>query len=787
MEKELKFRISSGLKDIIGKDLITDDFIAVFELVKNSYDAHATKVVITFEEDKIVIADNGKGMSKDDLMNKWLFLAYSAKKDFTEDSKFTTTENSYRDRINAKRNYAGAKGIGRFSCDKLGQKLYLTTKSLNTTECEQIIVDWTRFEKDQYEEFIDIPVKYNHLGSTSILLPNFSTYGTVLEIEKLNNTWERKKLIDLKQSLEKLINPFTDSEDFTIDIVCKRELKDDNDEKVERKKVNGTIKNSIIEILNIKTTQIDISINKEEIETKLMDRGDNIYHIKQKNIEFPLLENIRINLFYLNRAAKINFKNKMGIEPVNFGSVFLFKNGFRVQPYGNKGADNWGLDNRAMQSNGRYLGTKDLFGRIEIVTNNSAEFKEVSSREGGLVKTEGYKQLFKAFYELGIKRLERYVTGVLWGNKFFAKEYFENNETALAYRTELLETDKFKEDTTYVKTNIASKIDFVQLVKALASDKNIEVISFNTELANILQERELVRPQFIRDLEEITNKINNKELIDKVTETEIKIQHLLQQAELEKVKRINAIQKANIERRKRKKAEAETKIEKEKNTYLLNVANKRLNIRDNNLFHNIKLLAVDVNASIENITYELNQPKIDKLSIINKLFQLRFSNNNILTRTELLTNAKFKTDKQVVNVVKYISEYVMQTAKPLGIDVIITKSNSKGFEKNSNIIELSMIFVDLISNSKKALATIIYLDFTISNHLELIFSDNGKGLNPIYQNFPDKIFELGVTSTADGSGIGLFAVRDLLGGMNATIQYIENNKYKGASFKIIFE
>lgn len=58
---DLNFRISSELKNILGRDLITDDNIAVLELVKNSYDAHATKVEMTFEDDKLVISDNGKG------------------------------------------------------------------------------------------------------------------------------------------------------------------------------------------------------------------------------------------------------------------------------------------------------------------------------------------------------------------------------------------------------------------------------------------------------------------------------------------------------------------------------------------------------------------------------------------------------------------------------------------------------------------------------------------------------------------------------------------------------
>jgi DNA mismatch repair ATPase MutL len=73
--KALQFRISSELKNIIGKDLITDDFIAVFELVKNSFDAYAKKVTIRFEEDKISIQDDGKGMTLEDLKTKWLFVA----------------------------------------------------------------------------------------------------------------------------------------------------------------------------------------------------------------------------------------------------------------------------------------------------------------------------------------------------------------------------------------------------------------------------------------------------------------------------------------------------------------------------------------------------------------------------------------------------------------------------------------------------------------------------------------------------------------------------------------
>lgn len=85
MSEKLHFKVSTGLKSIIGKELINDKFIAIFELVKNSYDAGAKCVVIEFENiysnnATISISDNGKGMSKKEIIDKWLFVAYSEKK-----------------------------------------------------------------------------------------------------------------------------------------------------------------------------------------------------------------------------------------------------------------------------------------------------------------------------------------------------------------------------------------------------------------------------------------------------------------------------------------------------------------------------------------------------------------------------------------------------------------------------------------------------------------------------------------------------------------------------------
>jgi HSP90 family molecular chaperone len=133
------FKVSTSLKDLIGRDLITDDFVAVFELVKNAFDAHARRVKILFQVGRIVIADDGKGMSRTDIINKWMFVAYSAKQEGSED-------NDYRGRIGERGHpFAGAKGVGRFSCDRLGARLRLESRA---THCPvQILdIDWRLYE-----------------------------------------------------------------------------------------------------------------------------------------------------------------------------------------------------------------------------------------------------------------------------------------------------------------------------------------------------------------------------------------------------------------------------------------------------------------------------------------------------------------------------------------------------------------------------------------------------------------------------------------------------------------
>lgn len=796
MPQKLKFRISSALKNIIGKDLITDDFVAVFELVKNSYDAHATKVTITFEEDYIYISDNGKGMSYDDILNKWLFVAYSAKKDGTEDE----THEDYRDKIQAKKFYAGSKGVGRFSCDRLGGKLTLITKTKDVDYCEQVDVEWNKFDENQQDEFIDIPVDYKKIEYYHHLFPDKSSNGTSLKIGFLNDVWDRPKLVALKQSLEKLINPFSETENFSIEIICERELDNDKSDKKalssERFVVNGIIKNTILEVLQFKTTQIEAVINDKEIITTITDRGTEIYKIKEENRLYPLLQNITINLLYLNRASKYSFTSHMGIQLVNYGSIFLFKNGFRVYPYGNPGDDSWGIDYRAQQGRARFLSSRDLFGRIEIISDDTNQFKEVSSRDGGLIKTDGVIQLSEVFIKI-LRRLERYVTGVLWGEGFLRREYFKSQELALKEREALLSADRDSDNIDIIQDSIGSKIDFMQILKSLVKNENVEIIHYNEDLINIVSEKILeLRPRYLDEISEIAEKTDNLDLQEKLIEVEKAVLKLQKEKELaekkleEEIKRREkAEREVQNETEARKKSEKQREIAEEQKKYFQ--ATRNITSETEDVLHSIKISSSELQVVADNIKYLI--PNINETvakKILHEVDILNFHIERINKLSSLLTKAdiKFLGESSRLDIPLYIKSYLQNYIVSIKDISFFGEELGNRRYKILPPLDLSIILDNLISNSKKAGATTIYIDFKEENNkIYVDFSDNGEGV-PEEMISNDSLFKTGITTRRGGSGIGLNLIKETMQvNLFGDIQFIGNGiRLKGATFRLIF-
>lgn len=801
---KLQFKISSALKDLVGKDLIRNDNIAFFELVKNSYDAFATKVEITFEKNRIVIADNGKGMTLDDLKNKWLFLAYSAKKDGTEDSD-EEKQQSYRDNIN--RHYAGAKGVGRFSCDRLGEKLVLTTKSLKDEKTQKLIIDWKEFEKDQKQEFVNIEIPHEVI-SDSVFFPERKETGTILEITNLRENWDRKKILELKQSLEKLINPFSASLDFSIEIICEHEKKADERAKLEKKYdkdiVNGVIKNSISQVISIKTTRIDVTLDEQYIETTIIDRDTEIYRIREKN-DFNKLSSVSINLYFLNKTAKTSFSMKMGVQPVQYGSIFLFRNGFRILPFGNPGDDSWKLDYRAQQGYARFLGTRDLFGRVDIQTDNIDEFKEVSSRDGGLIESETTLQLRRLF-EVTHRRLERYVSGVLWGEGFLKRQYFKDKIDVEKNR-ELLSKDKDLDSANFlIKSNLGSKIDFVQLVKTLINDKDIEVLYYNKDLANIFSEPTLfdeANPQVITDLERIALKTKDSELLSSIEYAKQKIEVLQKQkedaeqraedAKIQAMKaeeaRSKAVYEANIAKEKQEKVEKENKelegtINRITTENLFLTSDMHKDVKQlSSLQHHITHTSSFIHSLAMKTLDAISSNEIEKAT--NFVQQIIFENTKIVTLSNFVSKAKFdlmakKITKDIVNFVNeyMLNVYAISTKDEININV--NETNIK-YELLFAPIDFIVVLDSLIDNSKKANAKNIYIEWVQKEEaVELHFFDDGKGIS---SEILPKIFDYRFTTTG-GGGLGLYHVNNICEKNNIKIQV--ENQDKGVKFIFTF-
>jgi len=586
------FKVSSALKNLIGSDLITDNFVAVFELVKNSFDARATEVRITFENiysknAKIIIQDNGKGMDYEDLTEKWLFLGFSAKRDGTED---------YRDKIQSGRVYAGAKGVGRFSCDRLGRFLNLITVSEKAkSKVENIFVDWSKFEQNQNIEFKEIPVTHNVLSKVSYNLKK----GTVLEITGVPmGFWNRDNFKKLKEKLSKLIRPdlnasddiqkfkiilsVPDEQDRDIDALKKFSVESDTTIEQYYSTVNGEIKNFVFNELDIKTTKIESNIDDNGIvTTKLTDRENFVYEIKEKS-EYDLLSNIGITLYFLNRSAKVTFKKRTGVEHVEFGSLFIYKNGFRIYPYGERGDDSLRLENRALQGYARYIGLRSLIGEISISGKNP-DLRETTSRGDGLVRTKAYEQLTNTedgFLIQVLRRLEKYVVDVTqWG---------VNNEDE--------------------NIDLSSKKAIEELVKLVAniSNKRTIELKYNKDILNLLNAKEeKSAKKLVQNFKRIAAESNDKKLYKEAERIEKAITASLKRAD-------SAEKERDVKIQEKKVVEKELEKKKEQLSIATSIASQDL---DNvtNLHHQVRVITDVIKTEL--VLFSRRIEKGEKISV----------------------------------------------------------------------------------------------------------------------------------------------------------------------------
>jgi len=764
-KKKLKFRVSSALKNIVGQDLITDEFVAVFELVKNSIDAGANKIDIHFklgdESPSIWIVDNGKGMSFEDIRDKWMFLGYSAKKEGVEDE--------------AQKVYAGNKGVGRFSCDRLGGRFEIQAKTKESPSVHQVRANWQDFEQSALEEFGSISLTYQDIPLFA--LPKFVTKpptGVALNISDLRNpeSWTRTKLLRLKSSLGKLINPFGGSSNSRkIILHCIREREEDQQQQEKfgedagSRVVNGSVENKILDLLDVKTTKLESSIKEGYLHTTLSDRGLKIYSIREPlSDKFEELRGAKFRgvFYYLNHSAKTTFARRMNLDSVNFGSVFLYRNGYQVFPVGENGNDYWGLERRKAQGYNRYLSGRELMGRIDV-SGPETKFKESSSRDKGLIDTPATAALQELLLSL-VRRFERYVAQISWKDKL--DQEFETPER--------LSRKEHREAIT-------------KLISDLARSKNIEVLNYNKDLVQILQSKAPKTQATLKPLREMAEKHSDSKLLGQLDKAE---------KELTKLKKEALQNRIEAESAHEAREEAvERALESEKESLLV----KSLHARDDSLqlsqhlipqySQSILEFADSLYKGFAKSEGEIPQVWLTRLSSIIRLTKMVQK----LTKFNLHANYRTKVDSLNEDVVLFVDNYIHNVLESNVLDpkankteVVFSAPEGLAFKLKFQPIRLSIVLDNLFFNSTKHGAKMIQIEANIhpteKKLLIIAISDNGRGINA---QIEDQIFKQGF-STTKGSGLGLFHVRHLLKDMGGKIS-LDREYKKGARFIIELE
>jgi signal transduction histidine kinase len=191
--KRLAFSVDAALFRELGERLVGKPHIALAELIKNSYDADATEVVVRFSDDSIEVSDNGNGMTPEEFRNFWMRVGSPHKQTERLSSRFG-------------RSMTGSKGVGRLAVQFLGNELELRTRSRKRGAVEiRASVDWS--EAVRAGELTSATARYS-TSKVSVEYPARSEHGTAIVIRGLHHHWAEDELVGLAREVWWLQPPF---------------------------------------------------------------------------------------------------------------------------------------------------------------------------------------------------------------------------------------------------------------------------------------------------------------------------------------------------------------------------------------------------------------------------------------------------------------------------------------------------------------------------------------------------------------------------------------------------
>ena len=374
------FRPRARLMKLIGEELISDNVVALVELVKNAYDADATKVTIAFNcvtqsGGTITVTDNGHGMSRETLLERWMQPASAWKK--RQDA-----------RTKKGRRFLGEKGVGRFAADKLASRLEILSRCPRSSEEVLASVDWDRF--DDHESLLsDVRCRWRVQPSTTK-----NWHGTTLTLSRLRSAWNERMFQRLSTRLARLVSPFDDVADFRIAITSDEfpeyggELQADFLERAPhwiRARFDGR-------------DRVEVRTGRSRHRKYTWNGGGNLSCGPVQ---------IQVHAFDLDALSDVGPVLAVRSWLQQWTGLSIYRDGFRVWPYGEPHNDWLRLDQRRVNNPVVRLSNNQLVGFVQISHDGNPSLRDQTNREG-MIQNRGFEDLRRlAYFVLQILEAER--------------------------------------------------------------------------------------------------------------------------------------------------------------------------------------------------------------------------------------------------------------------------------------------------------------------------------------------------------------------------------------------
>ncbi len=371
-----RIRFSTEILKRLGEELNPSLDKGVLELVKNAYDADATKCTVELQSTDaaggvVIVKDNGNGMTTDDITNGWLVLGKSTK---------TQQRKTRLGRIPA-----GSKGLGRLAALRMGKRALMTTlpRKEKTTE-HNLLIDWEEFDTADLVDDVELSVETarRKKGTQS---------GTEIRIEELRTGFSRTDVKRLARELILLADPFgADPEGFRPELVAP-----------EYEDIEALVRSRYFQDAEY---HLRAEIDKNgQASAHIVDwKGQGLHVASHEDVSvhrdgkayksppatFDLWVFILNKETFSTRRSSVREVQEWLRE---FGGVHFYYNGLRVSPYGNPGDDWLEMNLRRVRSPEERPGTNTSIGRIDV-TDRRGRLVQKTDRSG-FIEDESFIEL----------------------------------------------------------------------------------------------------------------------------------------------------------------------------------------------------------------------------------------------------------------------------------------------------------------------------------------------------------------------------------------------------------